>query len=54
MTLYVGRFYMPDQQDKRHSEKVRRGADRRITEDADFKGPERRKGERRLHERRSD
>lgn len=45
---------MADQQDKRQSGTTHRGTDRRVSTDEDFKGPERRKGDRRSHERRSD
>ena len=45
---------MADQQDKRASDNNRRGNDRRVTRDANYTGPERRKGDRRLYERRSD
>ncbi len=45
---------MADRQDKRLSDKNRRGNDRRVINDANYTGPERRKGDRRLHERPSD
>ncbi len=45
---------MADQQDKRASDNNRRDNDRRVKPDVNYSGPERRKGERRLHERRSD
>jgi hypothetical protein len=45
---------MTDQQDKKASDNNRRGNDRRVTRDTNYTGPERRKGERRLHERHSD
>jgi hypothetical protein len=44
---------MADQEDKRGNGNDRRGTDRRVAADPTFTGPERRKGDRRLHERRN-
>jgi hypothetical protein len=44
---------MADQEDKRGKTGERRANDRRIASDAAYAGPDRRKGDRRLHERRS-
>lgn len=43
---------MADEQDKRGNGGERRDADRRVGNEPGYTGPERRKGERRLYERR--
>ena len=45
---------MADREDKRENDKSRRDSVRRVAPDKDYAGPERRKGDPRLHERRSD
>jgi hypothetical protein len=44
---------MTDQQDDRRTKDNRQGGDRRIAQDPNYSGPERRKGDRRQHDRRS-
>jgi len=44
---------MADEQDKRGKGGDRRSNDRRVATEPGYSGPDRRKGERRLHERRN-
>lgn len=44
---------MAEQEDKRGKSSDRRGNDHRIASEPDYTGRERRKGDRRLHERRN-
>ncbi len=44
---------MADKEDKRSKGEDQRGNYRRITPDTGYTGPERRKGDRRVHERRN-